>query len=357
VCSSDLSLRSWMSGTVSVILPCRNEEKTIGDCIQAIRACFDEYNIDGEIIVSDSSTDDSAKIAGEMGVLVVKHGQDGYGRAYHAGFKRAKGDILVIGDADMTYDFMEMHKLLAKIKDNDLVVGSRMKGKILPGAMPWLHRKIGNPALSFLLRALFGSNVADTQSGFRAIRRSAWERLGLETAGMEFASEMLIRAAGLKMRVAEVPITYHPRKNGSHSKLRSFRDGWKHLRFMLLFMNGWLFILPGLVLILAGAVLLFLGHSILGTGCMVLGYQVILTGFFAKNYAYVHLHQVSFMVDVMNRYFSLGKGVLAAALLLGAAAYASSLGQLGQLWVLFLIVGLQTLFFAMSMSIIAVQER
>lgn len=348
-----------MSAFVSVILPCRNEEKTIGACIRAIRACFDEYNIDGEIIVSDSSTDDSAKIAEEMGVLVVKHGQEGYGRAYHAGFKHAKGDLLVIGDADMTYDFMEMHKLIAKVKDNDIVVGSRIKGKILLGAMPWLHRRIGNPALSLILRVLFGSKVADTQSGFRAIRRSAWEKLGLETAGMEFASEMLIRAAGLKMRVTEVPITYRPRKNGSYSKLRSFSDGWKHLRFMLLFMNGWLFLIPGFLLMLAGAGLFLVKHPFFATGSVALGYHIIITGVFAKNYAYVHLHQTSFIVDVMNRYFSLGKGLLLAVIILLVALLAARLEitLLSGIWVLFLIVGLQTLFFAMSMSIVGVQDK
>jgi len=343
-----------MSQFVSVILPCRNEEKSIGECIMRIQSCFDEYNIDGEIIVSDSSTDDSAKIADDLGVKVVRHGKEGYGYAYHAGFKHAKGDIIVIGDADGTYDFMELHKLLARIREYDIVVGSRIKGKILPGAMPWLHRYIGNPILSFLLRLLFGSKVTDTQSGFRAIKRSAWERLGLETAGMEFASEMLIRAAGMSMRVAEVPITYHARKNGSHSKLKSFRDGWKHLRFMLLFMNGWLFLIPGLVLALAGGALFLLGHPIFGTGIVVLGYQVILTGFFAKNYAYVHLHQKSFIVDVMNRYFSLGKGLFVALLVL-AAAVASSF--FNDAWMLLLILGLQTAFFAMSMSIIGVQDR
>ena len=223
-----------MGDFISVILPCRNEERTVGECIKKIRKVFSQKKIKGEIIVSDSSSDNSAAIARKMKVKVVKHDKEGYGYAYHEGFKVSKGDIIIIGDADGTYDFSEIPKLLAKAKNNDLVIGSRLKGRVHKGAMPWLHRYIGNPILSFILRLLFGSKVSDTQSGFRLVRRDAWKMLDLKTQGMEFASEMIIRATKRKMRIAEVPINYYPRKIGSQSKLRTFRDGWKHLRFMIL---------------------------------------------------------------------------------------------------------------------------
>lgn len=224
-----------MGDFVSVILPCRNEEKTIGECIRKVQRFFSEKNIKGEIIVSDSSTDDSAIIAKKMGVKVVRHGKEGYGYAYQEGFKHTKGNLIVIGDADNTYDFSEIPKLLVKQKktNSDLVIGSRLKGKIRKGAMPWHHRYIGNPLLSLMLRLLFGSRVSDTHSGFRLIKREAWKKLKLQTTGMEFASEMIIKATKKKMKITEVPINYYPRPYGSQSKLRSFRDGWKHLIFML----------------------------------------------------------------------------------------------------------------------------
>lgn len=224
-----------MEDYITVILPCRNEEKTVGECIKKIQKVFSENKIKEEIIVSDSSSDNSAAIAKKMGVKVVKHDKEGYGYAYQAGIKHAKGNIIIIGDADNTYDFSEIPKLLSKAQWNDIVIGSRIKGKIHKRAMPWLHRYIGNPLISFILRLLFGSKVSDTQSGFRLIKKEAWEKLNLQTTGMEFATEMIIRATKQGMKITEVPIKYYPRKIGSQSKLRTFKDGWKHLRFMFLY--------------------------------------------------------------------------------------------------------------------------
>ena len=351
-----------MKDFISVILPCRNEEKTIGECIKKIKKVFSGNKIIGEIIVSDSSTDNSASIAKKLGVNVVRHGKEGYGYAYQAGFKHAKGNVIIIGDADNTYDFSEIPRLLLKAKANDIVVGSRLKGKISKGAMPWLHRYIGNPLLSFILRLLFGSKVSDTQSGFRLIRREAWKKLNLQTTGMEFASEMIIRATKHKMRIAEVPISYYPRKLGSESKLRSFRDGWKHLRFMLLYSHSLLFLFPGLILLLAGILMtIFLSattlFSLISVLLIILGYQIILLGIFARTYAAVHLKQKSRLVDSINRYISLEKGIIIGSLVIVLSIISMFMLKTFLPSLILLILGIQTLFGVFFMSIIGIEEK
>jgi glycosyltransferase involved in cell wall biosynthesis len=351
-----------MNDFVSVILPCRNEEKTIGACIRKIRKVFSDNKITGEIIVSDSSTDDSANIAMKLGAKVIRHNKEGYGYAYSEGFKYSKGEIIIIGDADNTYDFEEISKLLSKAKDNDIVIGSRLKGDIKKGAMPWLHRRIGNPMLSLLLRLLFGAKVSDTQSGFRLIRREAWKKLNQQTTGMEYASEMIIRAKKQNMRIAEVPISYYPRKNGTKSKLRSIRDGWKHLRFMLLYSHSLLFMFPGTILLLLGAFSQLLikktaFYSLISVVMIILGYQIILLGIFAKTYASVHLKQRSRLVDFINSYISLEKGMLIGVLiLLLGIALIFTLKSFTISLALF-IIGIQTLFSAFFMSIIGIEEK
>jgi glycosyltransferase involved in cell wall biosynthesis len=345
-----------MNRFVSVILPCRNEEKTIGDCIARIKDVFSSEGINGEIIVSDSSTDNSAAIARELGAKVISHGREGYGYAYQAAFKEAAGDILIIGDSDGTYDFAELPKLLA-MSGYDMVIGSRMLGKIRKGAMPWHHRYIGNPVLSFLLRMLFNSKVKDTQSGFRLIKRSAWERLNLHTTGMEFASEMIIRATLMKMRIAEVPITYYPRKKESRSKLKCFRDGWKHLRFMLLYSPSVVFLIPGLLLLGAGILLIFSDSSpLLKTLFIIAGYQIIILGIFAKTYAAVHLKQRSSIVDWMNNYIGLDKGIFLGAGMIILGLVLLYILQSSSAALALFIIGIQTFFSAFFMSIIGIEE-
>lgn len=351
-----------MDGFVSVILPCRDEEKTVGECIRKIRQVFLENGIHGEIIVSDSSSDSSAEIAMELGAKVIRHNREGYGAAYQEGFRYAKGDIIIIGDADGTYDFREIPKLLSRAKGNDIVIGSRLKGDIRKGAMPWHHRYIGNPLLSLLLRLLFGANVSDTQSGFRLIKKDAWKKLNLQTTGMEFASEMIIRATKQKMRIAEVPINYNPRKNGSESKLRSFRDAWKHLRFMLLYSHAFLFMIPGLLLFLGGASLsILLAQDTLVTLTSVLmltlGYQLLLLGVFAKTYASVHLKQRSMMVDWINDHLSLEKGILLGVAVMALGGVLLLMFDFFLLSMILLILGIQTLFSAFFLSIIGIEER
>ncbi|PIN86665.1 hypothetical protein COV19_04090 [Candidatus Woesearchaeota archaeon CG10_big_fil_rev_8_21_14_0_10_44_13] len=218
---------------VSVILPCRDEEKTIGLCIGKIRQVFKKEKINGEIIVSDSSTDDSASIADESGAKVIKHGKIGYGNAYFEGFRHARGRYIIMGDSDNTYDFGEITKFLHYLrdKDYDFVIGNRFNGMIKKGAMPFLHRYIGNPLLSFISRIFFRTGIYDINCGFRAIDRRLLDRLGLEMTGMEFASEMVIKAVKYDARIKEIPVNYYERVG--ESKLRTLRDGWKHISFMV----------------------------------------------------------------------------------------------------------------------------
>ncbi len=214
---------------ISVVLPCRNEEESIGACIEKAKSALSGK--DYEIIVSDSSTDRSAWIAETLGARVVKH-EKGYGNACLEGFRHAGGDVIVMADTDGTYDLSEILGFLEKLSEgHDIVIGSRFGGDIEDGAMPRLHRYVGSPLFNFLLRAFFGLRLSDSHSGFRAVRREALDSLGLETTGMEFASEMLIKAKRKGLMICEIPISY--RKRMGQSKMRSFRDGWRHLAFIM----------------------------------------------------------------------------------------------------------------------------
>lgn len=214
---------------VSVTIPCLNEEAGIGPCITKITQVFERHRLDGEIVVCDNgSTDASAQIASALGALVVHQPQRGYGLAYRTAFDAASGSVIIMGDADNSYDFEEIPRLLEALDDADFVVGNR---QIQPGAMPWLHRYVGNPLFSWLMRHVFQLHISDSHCGFGAIRRDALDRLHLESPGMEFASEILIKARKHGLRITEIPITYWPRQG--KSKLRPFADGLRHLRLML----------------------------------------------------------------------------------------------------------------------------
>lgn len=286
---------------VSVVIPSMNEEETIGICIEKVKRVFKEYNINGEIIVADNSTDRTPEIARSLGAKVVTPDRKGYGYAYLYAFRHARGKYIVIGDADNTYDFLEMPKLLEPLfkGEADFVIGSRFKGKILRGAMPLLHKYVGNPLLTFLLNVFFKTKVSDSHSGFRAFTREALEKMNLRCHGMEFASEMIIEAARKGLRIVEVPITYYPR--AGDSKLRSFSDGWRHLKFMLMQTPKYLYYIPGFVLFAAGLALVVLMnithirfgkislgiHSMIAASCItIVGYQLIFLGLFSSAYGY-----------------------------------------------------------------------
>ena len=229
---------------VSVVIPCLNEAETIERCVRAAYGVLDEHRLAGEVIVVDNGSDDgSAGIAARAGAQVVMEPRRGYGSAYLAGFAAARGDYIVMADADLTYDFGDIPRFVEQLDDGaDLVMGDRMDN-IQPGAMPWLHRYVGNPVLTGILNLFFRTGVSDAHCGMRAFRRDVLPRLDLRTTGMEFASEMVIRASKEDLDIRQFPIEYHPR--GGESKLSSFRDGWRHLRFLLVHSPTHLFVIPG----------------------------------------------------------------------------------------------------------------
>ncbi len=285
---------------VSVIIPCMNEEKTIGRCIQKARAAFEKEGLEGEIIVSDNSTDRSREIAGNMGAKVVIPLNKGYGNAYMEGIRYARGKYFLLTDADDTYDLCEMPKLLRPLIEGeaDFVMGTRLKGEIKKGAMPWLHRYIGNPVLTLILNFLFNTRFSDTHCGMRAISRESYMKLDMKSEGMEYASEMIIEAARKRVRMTEVPVTYYSRL--TPSKLHSWGDGWRHLRFMMLYNPTPFLFIPGLFVFCLGvfmtATLAIRGnvettslHSfILGSMLAIIGVQMLATGGYMKVYGIVH---------------------------------------------------------------------
>src|SRR5579884_3831966 len=306
---------------VSVVMPCLNEEKTIGICVEKALLGIAKTGLPGEVVVSDNgSTDRSVEIATEKGARVIHQPLRGYGNAYRAGFEAARGKYIVMGDSDDTYDFTEIDQLVGKLREgNEYVLGSRFAGTILPGAMPWANRYIGNPILTGMLNFMFGLKSSDAHSGFRAFTEEAYRRMRLQTTGMEFASELVINAARAKLKVAEVPITYYPR--GGESKLHRVRDAWRHVRFMLLYSPDHLFLIPGLVAFVIGILgMLFLlpgqqvvsGHIIdyhfmfVFSLLTIIGFQVLLTGFYAKAYAYTHRFAPDDrLIQLFYRYFNL----------------------------------------------------
>ncbi len=240
---------------VSIIMPCLNEAESVGASVEKGMRWLREHNVAGEVIVVDNgSSDDSAALAEAAGARVVSETRRGYGAALLRGIDEARGDVLVMGDCDETYDFSELEPLIAPLRDGaDISIGNRYAGGIEPGAMTFSHRYIGTPVLSFLVKVSSGVTHGDSQCGLRAFTRDAIERLDLRCDGMEFASEMLLKAGRQKMNIAEVPIRYYPRIGDT--KLNTFRDGWRHLRFLLLATPHFLYTLPGALLTLLGALI------------------------------------------------------------------------------------------------------
>jgi glycosyltransferase involved in cell wall biosynthesis len=236
---------------VSVVIPCLNEAQSIDACVRSALEVLEENDIAGEVIVSDNGSEDgSAALAAKAGARVVRERRRGYGSAYLAGFAAARGTYIITADADQTYDFAEIPRFVAQLEDGaDMVIGNRMNN-ILPGAMPWLHRYIGNPVLSGFLNLLYRSGVHDAHCGMRALRRDTLPRLRLRSAGMEFASEMVVRAVKEKLTISEFDIEYRPREG--QSKLSSFRDGWRHVKLLLVNSPTALFMVPGAAILLIG---------------------------------------------------------------------------------------------------------
>jgi glycosyltransferase involved in cell wall biosynthesis len=312
---------------VTFVLPCLNESKTLRGCIHQVRKAIAIINKPAEIIVVDNgSSDASPDIAKELGARVISVPERGYGAAVYYGCKAARANHVIIGDADSSYDFLESILMLQLLDQGyDLIIGSRMKGKIYPGAMPWKNRYLGTPTLTFLLNLFYQTHVTDSQSGLRAIRKDGFDRLSLHSTGMEFASEMLVQAALCNLKISEVPISFYPDGRDRKPHLRPWRDGWRHLRFLLLYSPVWLYLVPGILLLMIGfcvnTLLFFTPESefitiykfFFGTHWMVpstlsavVGIQMVCLGIFTSVYSIQrNLYPGTRVIDWINRHFRL----------------------------------------------------
>ncbi len=371
--------------TLSVVIPCLDEEENIVEVVRRAREVLRREDIAGEVVVADNASEDrSAELATEAGARVVHEHRRGYGSAYLAGFAAARGRYIVMADADLTYDFDDVPRFLEQLEAGaDLVMGDRMDN-IQPGAMPWMHRYIGNPALSGILNLFFKTGIRDAHCGMRALRRDVLPRLDLRTRGMEFASEMVIRASKEDLDIRELPIHYHPR--GGSSKLSTFKDGWRHLRFLLVHSPTHLFMLPGALMAAVGmlvslTVLLqldilgrtwYLHTMIAGALLVIVGSQVVALGLAAHAYATYFMGAKDPWFDRMRSRLRLEHGLLigGAITLLGVAVAAVVVG----IWIdrgfgalsderavvaaaTLIIVGIQVFFSSFLLSILGLRRR
>ncbi|MCM8800006.1 MAG: glycosyltransferase family 2 protein [Candidatus Omnitrophica bacterium] len=373
---------------VSVVLPCLNEEETIGICIEKIKDVFLKENIKGEVIIVDNgSTDHSKDIALKLEAKVIEENRKGYGFAYLKGLKEAKGKYIIIGDSDNTYDFYQIPKFLKPLKEGyDFVIGSRFKGKIHKGAMNWSHRYIGNPILSGMCKIFFRTNLSDIHCGMRAFTKEAYQKMDLLTTGMEFATEMVVRALMNNFKICEVPIDYYPRKG--KSKLVPLVDAWRHIRFMLMFCPVWLYFIPatfglsislGLLLLLLKGPFLFLGHHwdihlmvYLSVFC-ILFYQLLHLGIYAHTYA---IRQGFLKYDnftlFFKKHFNLERGIILGGIIflvgffISLAIFLEWLSRhFGALYriresivaMTFMVIGIQTIFSSFFISLLFVEKE
>jgi glycosyltransferase involved in cell wall biosynthesis len=318
---------------VSIVMPCLNEAESIGECVRMAQRGLRDAGASGEIVVADNgSSDGSQQIAGELGARVVEVPEKGYGAALMGGFRAAEGRYVVMGDADASYDFSTLRPFLDRLRaGDDLVMGNRFKGGIEEGAMPFLNRYLGNPVLSFLGRLFFGSRIGDFHCGLRAFRRDILPALDLKSEGMEFASEMVVKGTLRGLAISEVPTTLSPAMRSRKPHLRPWRDGWRHLRFLLLFSPRWLFFYPGVAaMVIGGATMIALLPGelrLFGTGfdvhtlvfasaLIVMGYQAILFAGFSRIYASVagFLPSKDWIDDLTDRW-SLEAGAIAGLVL------------------------------------------
>jgi len=329
---------------LSVVMPCLNEEATVGLCVQKALEAMRHHGIRGEVIVADNgSTDGSQQIAAGLGARVIPVETRGYGSALRAGIAAARGQFVLMGDADDTYDFTQMDAFVAKLREGfDLVMGNRFLGEKVPGAMPPLHRYLGNPVLTGIGRLFFKSPVGDFHCGLRAFRKEAIDRLGLRTLGMEFATEMIVKAAAFGLRVTEIPTTLYADKRDRPPHLRTWRDGWRHLRFLLLYSPRWLFLYPGIALCALGivlSVLLLPGprmiggvgfdvHTLLFAGMAILiGFQSVVFAAFTKIFAISEgLLPEDPRLNRMFRYLTLEVGLVVGGMMIVAGTGAWILG-------------------------------
>jgi glycosyltransferase involved in cell wall biosynthesis len=386
------SRRTGMSHAVevSVVIPCLNEANSLAYCVDKAIKAFQVAGLCGEVVVADNgSTDGSIRIAEEHGARVIRVAERGYGAALRAGIAGTSGTFIIMGDADDSYDFTDVPRFVEKLREgNDIVMGNRFRGEIKPGAMPPLHKYFGNPGLTALLNTLFHADIGDGYCGMRGFTRDLYDRLDLRSSGMEFALEMIIKSAQIGARIAEIPIILWPDKRGRAPHLRSFRDGWRSLRFMLLYAPNWLFLLPGAALVLAGLFLVFWllpgprqisPHVVLDVHTMIfgviftlLGAQILSIGAFAKVFSYAErFDRRSVSLRRVLKRVTLETGLLLGGglSLMGFAGCAwvtwqwaaSGFGELHQIrqvlfWSMWLFLGLQMIFAAFFLSMLGISR-
>ena len=308
---------------VSVIIPCLNEEKTLPACIETAQKAMHKAGISGEVIISDNgSTDRSVAVAMKNGARVVHATRKGYGNAIICGMRAGQGKFLIMGDGDGSYDFNDIPKFISALREGaDFVIGSRLKGNIHPGAMPFLNRYLGTPVLTFLSNLFFRSRISDINCGLRALTKKAFDSLRLRAGGMELASEMVIKASLLGLKIVEIPTPLFPDTRDRPPHLRPFRDGWRHLRFLLLFTPTWLFFIPGFSFLLFGCIILMtmllfeiksLGFftMLFGQGLILLGAQIIFLGIAARGFSQLKLFLIkNDPLDRIIRSFTVERGI------------------------------------------------
>jgi glycosyltransferase involved in cell wall biosynthesis len=378
---------------VSVVMPCLDEVETLERCIRKAQRALRDANIAGEVIIADNgSTDGSVEIAEKMGARVVNVRAKGYGNALMGGIGAARGKYVVMGDADDSYDFGHIPRFVERLRQGaDVVMGNRFRGGIQKDAMPVLHRYVGNPLLSRIGRLFFHSPVGDFYCGLRGFRKDAYERMGLRTTGMEFATEMVVKSTLLEMRVAEVPTTLSPDGRNRPPHLRTWRDGWRTLRFFMLYSPRWLFLYPGMILMMAGfgmglwllpaprtvGSVTFDAHTLVYAAAFVLlGFQSIAFAVFTKFFAISEgLLPADPTLDKLFRYVTLEVGIAVGVVLTlaGGATSAYALGAWGSKHfgaldyshtmrlvipgALLLILGVQTIFASFFLSVLGLRRR
>ncbi|MGK7907236.1 MAG: glycosyltransferase family 2 protein [Synechococcus sp.] len=370
---------------LSIVMPCLNEAETLATCIRKAKEYLERHNVSGEVVIADNgSTDGSQDIARGLGARVISVAEPGYGSALRGGIAGARGRFVIMGDADDSYDFARLTPFLNKLREGyDLVMGNRFRGGIAPGAMPPLHKYLGNPVLTWIGRLLFDSPCKDFHCGLRGFSKAAIEKLSLRTTGMEFASEMVVKATLNDLKIAEVPTTLSPDGRSRPPHLRSWRDGWRHLRFLLLYSPRWLFLYPGLFLMAAGLLtaLWFLPgsrvHTLLySVTAIAIGFQTVLFALFTKYFGISEgLLPAEPIWKKVFRYLNLEVGLLTGLTLLvmgsigSIAAFSiwenNLFGSLDPVQVMKIVIpsvtclamGFQTIFSSFFLSVLGLKRR
>jgi glycosyltransferase involved in cell wall biosynthesis len=389
--ASVLQEQSALPVEVSVVIPCLNEANSLEFCVRKAVTAFAKAGLRGEVIVADNgSTDGSVEIAETNGARVVRVVERGYGAALKQGITAARGEYVIMGDADDSYDFGEVPSFVKKLRAGyDFVIGNRFKGGIKPGAMPPLHKYFGNPGLSWIVNCLFGAGVGDSYCGMRGFRRALYDKLDLRSTGMEFALEFVIKSSQIGARISEIPIILWPDKRGRPPHLRSFRDGWRSLRFMLMYAPNWLYLVPGVLLVLCGLFLvtwllpgprrltsrvtLDIHTMVFGVIFTLLGAQILSIGAFAKVFSYAaRFDRGTISLKRFLKRITLETGLLIGGLIflvgfIGCAwitwQWASSgfdrLYEIRQVlfWAMWLFLGIQIIFSSFFLSMLGISRE